>query len=114
MAGRRETARELFIDALITNQACGDRANIAFSIFGLALTDPQPERAAELHGSASHRLRQLGILLSTLEQRMQTDELERLSDSLGTERFKRAIDRGNLLTVEDVIAAVDAEDRSYA
>ncbi len=114
LQGRRETARELFIDALITNQACGDRANIAFSIFGLALTDPQPERAAELHGSASHRLRQLGILLSTLEQRMQTDELERLSDSLGTERFKRAIDRGNLLTVEDVIAAVDAEDRSYA
>jgi tetratricopeptide (TPR) repeat protein len=115
LQGGQETARELFLDALITNQACGDRANVAFSIFGLALTEPQPERAAELHGNASHRLEQVDILLSALEQRLQNEELGRLCDGLGSERFERAIERGHVLVVDDVIAAVlDAEERFYA
>lgn len=105
--GRRESARELFVDALMTNQACGDRANVAFAIFGLALTELAAERAAELHGSASHRLAQLEIVLSPLEQRLQGEELERLGTELGRELLDRAIVRGRDLLVEDVISAAE-------
>jgi hypothetical protein len=103
---RCQDARELFIDCLMTNQACGDRPNIAFSIFGLALTEPQAERAAELHGSASHRLKQLEIVLSGLEQRLQSEELGRLTIELGREHFDRMTARGQDLAVDDIIAAV--------
>jgi predicted ATPase len=106
LEGRRESARELFVDALITNQACGDRANVAFSIFGLAVTELEDSRAAELHGSASHRLAQLDITLSTLEERLRSEELERLRASLGPERFDRALERGHELLVEDIVGAV--------
>jgi tetratricopeptide (TPR) repeat protein len=106
LVGRRERARELFVDALITNQACGDRANVAFSIFGLAVTELEDSRAAELHGSASHRLAQLDITLSTLEERLRSEELERLRASLGPERFDRALERGHELLVEDIVGAV--------
>ena len=110
LEGRRESARELFVDALITNQTCGDRANVAFSIFGLALTEPEAARAAELHSSASHRLAQLDIMLSALEERLRSQEIERLRASLGTERFDRAIERGRELMVEDIIGAfMDAD-----
>ncbi len=104
--GRREQARELFVDALLTNQAHGDQANIAFSIFGLALTEPDPVRAAELHGSAAHRLAQLEMGLSTLEERLRSQETERLCAELGRERFDREGERGRRLRVEDIARAV--------
>jgi non-specific serine/threonine protein kinase len=109
LEGRGESARELFVDCLITNQACGDQANIAFSVFGLALTERDEARAAELHGSADRRLDRLDLRLSALETRLQKDELERLSVSLGVERFDRARERGERLQVEDVIAMADVE-----
>ena len=110
LEGRRESARELFVDALMTNQTCGDRANIAFSIFGLALAEPDVARAAELHSSASHRLAQLDIMLSALEERLRSQELERLSASLGPRALRRAVERGRELMVEDIVRAVIDEE----
>ena len=106
LEGRRERARELFVDALITNQACGDRANVAFSIFGLAVTELEDSRAAELHGSASHRLAQLDIMLSALEERFAARSSSACCASLGPERFDRALGRGHELLVEDIVGAV--------
>jgi non-specific serine/threonine protein kinase len=112
LEGRCESARELFVDALMTNQACGDRANVAFSIFGLALTEAEAARAAELHGSASHRLAQLEIMLSALEERLRREELERLCSRLGPEGFDHAMERGSGLLVEDILSAVLEADEA--
>ncbi len=112
--GHRESARELFLDSLITNESRGDRANVAFSIFGLALTAPDPSLAAELHATAKHRLDELEIVLSALEERMQTEALVRLRDDLGPERFGRALERGRGLRVEDVVLATSAPDAPIA
>jgi predicted ATPase/predicted Ser/Thr protein kinase len=103
--GRSESAREMFVDCLMTDQARGDRTNVAFSIFGLALTEPDDDRAAELHGNAERRLDQLNVSLSALEMRLQSEERARLRAGLGSERFDRARERGQRLRVEDVLAA---------
>ncbi|MGO9763904.1 MAG: protein kinase domain-containing protein [Solirubrobacteraceae bacterium] len=114
LEGRREDARQLFVDSLLTNRAHGDQANIAFSIFGLALTEPEAARAAELHGSATHRLEQLDMVLSALEERLRGEELERLSASLGPERFNREVERGKWLRLEDIVLAVVDTDEPVA
>lgn len=109
LEGHGESARELFVDCLITNQACGDRTNIAFSIFGLALTESDETRAAELHGCAERRLGRLNVTLSALETRLQSDERERLGAALGAVPFARARERGADLQVDDVIAMSELE-----
>jgi len=103
---RRGRARELFLDSLMTNQACGDQANIAFSVFGLALTEPEAAHAAQLHGCAAQRLEQLDVVLSALESRLRDEELERLRVTLGPELFDRQLEFGKELLVEDIITAI--------
>jgi hypothetical protein len=110
LEGRCESAREMFIDCLITNQACGDQTNVAFSIFGLALTEPDEERAAELHAGAVRRLDQLNVSLSALELRLQSEERARLRVALGAECFARACERGVLLQVDEVLAVADLDE----
>jgi hypothetical protein len=106
---RRESAREMFLDCLMTNQGCGDQTNVAFAIFGLALTESDDDRAAELHGSAERRLAQLNVSLSALEVRLQSEERARLSAALGAERFARACERGGRLHVDGVLAVADLD-----
>lgn len=110
LAGRRRSARELFVDSLITNRASGDRVNVAFSVFGLALTEPDAKYAAELHGSATARLEALAMLLSTREEQLRDEELDRLRGTLGSEGMRLALERGRRLPVEDIVLAVTADE----
>ena len=114
LEGRRDSARELFVDSLMTNQVSGDRANIAFSIFGLALTEPDAARAAELHGSAAARLEELDMVLSTREEHLRDDELDRLRGVLGRDRLRSAVERGSTLRVEDIVVAVVGAGEPFA
>jgi predicted ATPase len=109
LEGDAESAREMFIDCLLTNQSRGDRTNVAFAIFGLALSEPSDERAAELHGSAEHRLAQLNVSLSALEVRLQSEQHARLRAALGHECFERARERGQRLHVEDVLELAERD-----
>jgi hypothetical protein len=81
----------LFKDALKVAPRVGDREVVALALLGLALTSPQPETAAILHGAADAAQDQIGeVPLDPLESKLRdTNASKRSSVSGGSRRLQR-------------------------
>jgi tetratricopeptide (TPR) repeat protein len=81
-------ASGLFKDALKVAPRVGDREVVALALLGLALTSPQPETAAILHGAADAAQDQIGeVPLDPLESKLRDTDHQRLKTKLGERGF---------------------------
>ncbi len=108
LAGHFAQARLMFIDSLVANRRRGDHVNVAYAVFGVALTESDPLRAAAMHGSAARRLEMLEHTMSPREYELRDSHYSRLRAELGDEQFAREHARGERLRVEDIVPPAES------
>ena len=104
LRGRRREARAMFGESLVTNRRHGDEVFVAISVFGLALTESDPARAAVLHGWVAARLDGLGHTLADNDVELLERERDRLREGLGEHGFARCSEHGAAMGLDDVLA----------
>jgi len=104
LAGEQTHAAHLFSEVVRSAHRDGARILLAKGLLGAALTTPEPEAAARLHGSADALQRQLSEALDPFVSGVRDADQDRRRTQLGEAAFLAAYAAGRDLQREDAIA----------
>jgi predicted ATPase/class 3 adenylate cyclase/DNA-binding CsgD family transcriptional regulator/Tfp pilus assembly protein PilF len=107
--GDPQRARSRFTEALPVARRLGNPEELAYALFGLALTDlDNPARAALLHGAVDAAFEQLGVPIERMEAELRDADHLRLRAAMGDQAFEQAYQEGRRMQLDEAVALVEA------
>ena len=104
LAGDAALAASRFLEGLELGRRLGDPEALALAVLGLALTSPDQETAATLHGEFDALQSRFRFALDPIEAQLRNDDHGRLQSTLGSEAFECAHAAGRNYGRDEVVS----------